>query len=800
MKPWNALVRWAVRLAGHSEVAQTVRSGAASGTLAVPEIVPLAREIAAEGAVLLKNENRTLPIRPGERAAVFGRCAVDYFAVGYGSGGDVRTPYRTNVMDGLRACGVAVYQPLADRYAAWCRTHRPDEGYWGHWPTHLPEMPLAEAEIAAAARGSDLALVVLGRAAGEDRENRLQPGSFYLTARERQLLRRVTAAFDRVAVVLDCGSVMDLAWTEDPGLGAVLLAWQGGMEAGMALADVLTGRVNPSGCLPDTVARRYRDYPSSGHFGRRSVNNYAEDIYVGYRYFETFAPDRALYPFGFGLSYTSFSMDAVGETAGTAVTVRCTVENTGDCPGRAVVQVYAAPPQGELGKPSRILAAFGKTALLAPGQRELMTLTFDLWELASYDDTGLTGHAHRWVLEAGTYEILAGPDVRAARPVLTAALGRQLVGKTSLGRCPVVSGHGFSRLVRRRGEMAWEPVPTASPDLRSRILAKLPEGVSHPGREIPFDEVAAGRATAEDFVAQLSPEALDRLTRGQGKMNAPFGPPGNAGAFGGVTEELRALGLPAAFAVDGPAGIRLHHAAALLPCGTALASTFDPAAVERLYQLVGRELRALGADLLLAPGMNLHRDPLCGRNFEYFSEDPLLTGKMGAAVVRGVQSAGKGACPKHFACNNQETNRCYNDSRLSERALRELYLKGFEIAVREGKPWAMMTSYNKVNGIWSHYHYPLATEILREEWGYDGLVITDWWMRRAVSPEFPHLRDDAYRIRAQVDVLMPGDHPTRTLPAALRHPHGLTLGEAQRSAAHVVRFLLRLQGDQISNP
>ena len=184
-----------------------------------------------------------------------------------------------------------------------------------------------------------------------------------------------------------------------------------------------------------------------------------------------------------------------------------------------------------------------------------MTLTFDLWELASYDDTGLTGHAHRWVLEAGTYEILAGPDVRAARPVLTAALGRQLVGKTSLGRCPVVSGHGFSRLVRRRGEMAWEPVPTANPDLRSRILARLPEGVPPiPGREIPFDEVAAGRATAEDFVAQLSPEALDRLTRGQGKMNAPFGPPGNAGAFGGVTEELRALGLPAAFAVDGPGG------------------------------------------------------------------------------------------------------------------------------------------------------------------------------------------------------------------------------------------------------
>ena len=799
MKPWNALVRWAVRLAGHSEVAQTVRSGAASGTLAVPEIVPLAREIAAEGAVLLKNENRTLPIRPGERAAVFGRCAVDYFAVGYGSGGDVRTPYRTNVMDGLRACGVAVYQPLADRYAAWCRTHRPDEGYWGHWPTHLPEMPLAEAEIAAAARGSDLALVVLGRAAGEDRENRLQPGSFYLTARERQLLRRVTAAFDRVAVVLDCGSVMDLAWTEDPGLGAVLLAWQGGMEAGMALADVLTGRVNPSGCLPDTVARRYRDYPSSGHFGRRSVNNYAEDIYVGYRYFETFAPDRALYPFGFGLSYT-FALEAAAEAKGNAVAVTVTAENTGAVAGKAVAQLYLSLPEGRLGQPRKVLCGFAKTALLAPGARQKLELSFHLEDFAAYDDGGYTGHRSCYVLEAGRYRLSVGQNARDTVEILTLQKGSLEVVRRCREAAAVQPGHGFQRMVCRDGALAWEPVPTAQGSLKQEILAQLPLPQPQPVRTFTFAELAAGACTPLQFAAQLSPEALDRLTRGQGKMNAPFGPPGNAGAFGGVTEELRALGLPAAFAVDGPAGIRLHHAAALLPCGTALASTFDPAAVERLYQLVGRELRALGADLLLAPGMNLHRDPLCGRNFEYFSEDPLLTGKMGAAVVRGVQSAGKGACPKHFACNNQETNRCYNDSRLSERALRELYLKGFEIAVREGKPWAMMTSYNKVNGIWSHYHYPLATEILREEWGYDGLVITDWWMRRAASPEFPHLRDDAYRIRAQVDVLMPGDHPTRTLPAALRHPHGLTLGEAQRSAAHVVRFLLRLRGDQISNP
>lgn len=804
MNPWNALVRRVLRLFGQSEVAQGLQGGERGGTLAVPEIAPLARQIAAEGMVLLKNQRETLPIRPGETVAVFGRCAVDYFTVGYGSGGDVRAPYKTNLMDGLQACGVSVDRPLADRYAQWCRSHRPDEGYWGHWPTHLPEPALSQEEVAGAARRCNLALVVLGRAAGEDRENSLRPGSYYRTAQERRLLRQVTAAFDRVAVILDCGSLMDLAWTEDLRLGAVLLAWQGGMESGRALADVLTGRVNPCGRLPDTVARHYGDYPSSRHFGHRRANTYVEDIFVGYRYFETFAPERVLYPFGFGLSYTTFSWEIAGAAADRTVTLTCTVTNTGTVPGREVVQVYVAQPQGVLGKPCRVLACFGKTALLRPGQRETVPLSFDLDELASFDDTGATGHAHSWVLEPGTYTVLAGRHVRDARPVVTVEVPALEVLAARRETCAVRPGHGFHRMVSRDGQLRYAPVPMARADLRRAILDALPPTYPHPGRAVSFGDVQAGRATVEEFVGQLTPETLDQLTHGQGTMNADCGAPGNAGAFGGVTAALRALGLPAAVCTDGPAGIRLWRTAALLPCGTAQASTFDPAAVERLYRLVGREMRALGSDLLLAPGMNLHRDPLCGRNFEYFAEDPLLTGRMAAAVVRGIQSQGRGACPKHFACNNQETNRCYHDSRLSERALRELYCRGFELVVREAKPWAIMTSYNKVNGIWSHYHYPLATQILREEWGYDGLVITDWWMRRAASPEFPHLRDDAYRIRAQVDVLMPGAHPTRTVPEALRHPQGLTLGEAQRSAAHVVRFLLRLRNgisqDDETNP
>ena len=215
--------------------------------------------------------------------------------------------------------------------------------------------------------------------------------------------------------------------------------------------------------------------------------------------------------------------------------------------------------------------------------------------------------------------------------------------------------------------------------------------------------------------------------------------------------------------------------------------------MERLYALLGKEMVIQGTQVLLGPGMNIHRDPLCGRNFEYYSEDPLLTGKMAAAMIRGIQSQGVSACPKHFACNNQEENRHECDSRVSQRAQREIYLRGFNIAVREADPWCLMTSYNLVNGVWSHYHYELVTEILRQEWGYQGVVITDWWMHDGASPEFPNIRNDAYRLRAQVDVLMPGAIQERTLLSSLADPQGVTRGEAQRCALNVVKFILKLK-------
>ena len=768
-----------------------------SGRLAVPEIAAQARAMAADGIVLLKNEDKTLPITGQTRVAVFGRSAVNYFTVGYGSGGDVVSPYRRNLMEGLLEHGVKVDGILASQYETWCSRPRnvPDEGYWAHWPMSNPEMPLKAEDVAAAALRCDMALVVIGRAAGESRENVLKPGSYYLTDREKAMLDVVATYFHRVCLVMDCGNVIDMSWMRDyeNKLTAIVYAWQGGMESGTALADVLTGAVNPSGKLTDTIAVKYEDYPSSQSFGAMAFNAYTEDIYVGYRYFETFAPDRVLYPFGFGLSYTRFRLSSQAAVSGNQVTVNTTVENVGGEAGREVVQVYVDLPCGTLGNPKRVLAGFKKTGLLQPGQQQVVDVSFDLASLASFDDTGCTGHKDAFVLEAGNYCVQAGTSIRDVKAVVCIVKqGLEVVRQ--LHECNAVRPeHGFCRMVNKGGALDMEMVPTANRNLKQDILAHLPQELTPGQTEFTFEDVKARRCTPEEFVAQLSDQELDDITHGFGLMNDPSGPAGNAGSLGGVTEALKKRGIPTVITTDGPSGIRIRRTCSLLPCGTCLASTFDPEGVEALYRLLGREMVLQGTQVLLGPGMNIHRNPLCGRNFEYYSEDPLLTGKIAAAMVRGIQSQGVSACPKHFACNNQETNRNKCDSRLSQRAQREIYLKGFEIAVKESDPWCLMTSYNLVNGVWSHYHYELVTDILHDEWGYRGLTITDWWMQPGAAPEFPAITNDACRIRAQVDVLMPGEIQERTLVASLADPNGVTRAEAQRCAVNVIKFILKVK-------
>lgn len=775
--------------------------------LPVPEIAPLCRAAAAEGIVLLKNQDDTLPIREGERAAVFGRCAVNYFGVGYGSGGDVRYPYLVNLMEGLANDGVRVDEELAEVYRqrlSGTDDENPDRYAWGQWPTHLPELPLEPETIRRAAERCDLALVVIGHAAGEDRESVLEEGSYYLTGEELELVRGVTETFVRVAVILDCGNLIDLSWTDEFGarIGALVYAWQGGMESGNALADVLTGRVNPSGRLTDTVPVQYEMLPSARDFGGLEYNNYTEDIYVGYRYFETFAPEQVRYPFGFGLSYTKFRIETVGgATHGLRQPQKLTIEvtNTGGRAGREVVQVYLGAPCGRLGRPARELAAFAKTRVLRPGETETLTISVDLTEFAAYDDSGVTGHKSAWLLEPGDYALYVGGNARDAKQVWTVTVRELTVLREASEVLAVKPEHAFNRLHNDGGQQAWEPVPTVTTNLREDILRALPEEIPCTGNVgITLADVKDGRHTLTEFIAQLTPDELNALSKGDNGMDSPLGVKGNAGALGGVTESLRAKGVPPVITTDGPAGIRCAYTASLLPCGTALASSFDPYLTERLYALLGKEMKLRGTDILLGPGMNIHRNPLCGRNFEYYSEDPFLTGKMAAAAVRGLQSAGVSACPKHMTCNNQETRRNTNDSRVSERAIREIYLKGFERMIAESHPNTIMSSYNKINGVWAHYNYELLTKVLRGEWGYDGLVLTDWWMQRGVSPEFPKLRNDAYRVRAQADVLMPGGSPYRPdnetgddLLESLGEPDGITMGELQRTAASILRFCMK---------
>ena len=779
-----------------------------------PELARTARQAAAEGAVLLRNDG-TLPLGIERPVAVFGRVQIDWFAVGYGSGGDVKVPYVWNLLAGLRDAGVRVDEEVAELYTAWAADNRPSyEGTWGQWPHHFPEMPLDPAVVTAAATRAETAVVVIGRAAGEARESVLEPGSFYLTDDERMLLDRVTTAFARTVVILDAGNVMDLSWLGDYGdrIGAVLYAWQGGMEGARAVAAVLAGEIAPSGKLTDTIAHTYADYPSATNFGGADFNVYAEDVFVGYRYFETFAQDRVQFPFGFGLGYASFDVTVVEATTDAAdaasarVTVTVDVRNTDAVhSGKETVQVYLAAPDGRLGKPARALAAFAKTGLLAPGETERLTLQFRLADLASYDDSGVTGHRSAFVLEPGEYAILVGTDVRSASLALTVPVDElrvvRQVAEAAAAQTP------FARMTLARDDsgaavVAWEDAPQATVDRRERILSGLPDAIAFTGDQgISLDAVAAGRATLDAFIAQLTPEELALLARGDVTMHSPLGAPGNAGVLGGVSPELRAKGVPPITTTDGPSGLRLSAYASLLPSGTALASTWNPALVRELAALHGQEMLRKGSDVLLSPGMNIHRDPLCGRNFEYFSEDPLVTGRFGAAIVQGVQSAGVSACPKHFAANNQETNRTRNDSRVSERALREIYLRGFELCVAEAQPRTIMTSYNQINGVWAHYHHDLVTTILRGEWGYTGCVITDWWMEDADDPDFPDLTDNAYRVRAQVDVLMPGGVKTADGPQAyaddtilqsLARADGLTIGELQRGARNVLGLALAL--------
>lgn len=721
----------------------------------------LARQTVAEGCVLLKNDDKALPIRKGERVSVFGRIQFDYYKSGTGSGGAVNTRYVTGILDALKDCpDVVVNEKLETVYRDWVAEHPFEKGMgWAQEPWCQEEMPVSAALAAEAAAESDIAVVIIGRTAGEDKDNSPTEGSYLLTKTEEQMLETVCGAFKRVAVLLNVGNIIDMKWVEKYNPAAVLYVWQGGQEGGAGVLDVLTGAVSPSGKLSDTIAIDIADYPSSEGFGDPEKVVYKEDIYVGYRYFETFAKDRVLYPFGFGLSYTTFDMEVAGfESDGETVKEVVIVKNTGDVPGKQVVQVYAEAPQGKLGKAARSLCAFKKTAELQPGESEAVEIAFEIAKLASYDDSGVTGHKSAYVLEAGTYNIYTGACVRCASLSGSFEIAEDTVVEQCTEACAPVTAFDrmHAKLENGAYTVAWEPVPQRTYSMTERSAAAMPACLPYSGdKGLRLGDVFDGKAGLDEFIAQIPNEDLICLIRGEG-MNSPKVTAGTGGAFGGVTQNLLDFGIPTACCSDGPSGIRMDcgSIAFSLPNGTLLACTFSEELNEELFAMQGLELRKNRIDTLLGPGLNIHRNPMNGRNFEYFSEDPLLTGKMAAAQLRGMHRWGTTGTVKHFACNNQEFHRTDIDSILSERALREIYLPAFEMAVKEGGAYFVMSTYGALNGMWTASNYDLLSTILRGEWGFTGAVMTDWWAKGNDEGEPGTRANVAAQVRAQNDLNM----------------------------------------------
>ena len=761
----------------------------------------LARQATAEGCVLLENEGQALPLREGERVAVFGRMAFHYYKSGLGSGGLVNTRYVVGILDALKECKeIQLDEKLMGIYADWIKENPYDEGQgWGRVPWSQKEMEVTE-EMLDCARNNDVSLVIIGRTAGEDQDNNTKPGSYCLTETEEDMIRRVCQVSKRTVVVLNVGNIIDMSWVKKYHPQAVLYAWQGGQEGGNGVADVLTGKVCACGKLTDTIAQSIEDYPSTENFGDPFKNYYKEDIYVGYRYFETFAKDKVLYPFGYGLSYTSFGIKAeILKNSEEELTVAAEVVNTGAVKGKEVVQVYAKVPQGKLGNPARRLIGFAKTGELKPGEKEEVVIVIPKYDLTSYDDSGVTGHKSCYVLEEGTYEIFVGSDVRSAESAGCYEEKFRVVEKLQEACAPVEKFSRMKAVLMPDGsyQAVTEEVPVRTVDPQERRKQNLPETLAYTGdKGYKLVDVLDGKVSMENFVAQIREEDLIAMFRGEG-MCSPKVTPGTAAAFGGVTESMKALGIPVGCCADGPSGIRMDCGtkAFSLPNGTALGCTFNTELVSDLYEMTGKELRLNKIDSLLGPGMNIHRNPLNGRNFEYISEDPLLTGRICAAQVKAMAKSGIGSTIKHFCGNNQEVGRSTSDSVMSERCLREIYLKGFEMAVREGGARSVMTTYGSVNGLWTAGSYDLCTTILRKEWGFEGIVMTDWWAKSNYEGHQAEVQVKAPMVAAQNDIYMVVSdakaNPEKDDVEEMLHAGKLTLGELQRNGANILGFLLK---------
>lgn len=827
----------------------------------------LARTLAGECAVLLENDG-TLPLAEGGKIALYGIGARQTVKGGTGSG-DVNSRTVVTIEQGLREAGFSVTtEDWLDRNEKKVRKAKED---YMSWVTEkakkeqrqeftvmfdhpmkavIPEQ-ITEADIS----GSDTrtAVYVIARNSGEGADRFCEEGDYLLFAQEREDIKRLAEFYEQVIVVLNIGGVMDLTELKAiDGVGSILLMGQLGNIGGNVLADVLTGKVTPSGKLTDTWAKRYEDYPSSAGFSHNDGNvddeYYSDGIYVGYRYFDTFGVEP-LYPFGYGKSYTEFEVktNEVRVENGT-VRVLATVTNSGTAyAGKEVVQVYTSAPEGSLKKPFQELAAFGKTKLLAPGESEQLTITFAVSDMASYSEEQAA-----WVLEAGSYYIRVGNS--SASTELAAELVLSETVKTWQLKNLFADEKPVEEIATpERKEDGAHPdcciVLNASEIAAQTVTYTGERGEYHTDKteKLTMEDILAGKCSAEELVSQLSAEELAEfcvgtLRAGEGSVvgNASATVPGAAGDTTALL--LSERGIKNMIFADGPAGLRLqphfktkkdgtllpggsilgdsfvpfdasvkdeetddyYQYCTAIPIGWSLAQSWNAELLQEAGDMVGAEMEEFHVDLWLAPALNIHRNPLCGRNFEYYSEDPLVSGKAAAAITKGVQAhRGKGTTIKHFAANNQEDNRYFTNSHISERALREIYLKGFEIAVKESKPFSIMTSYNLLNGIHTANSHDLLQAVARDEWGFDGVVMTDWFTSQDM-PQITGGHPAAYPISASTgciyagnDIQMPGckknvDDIVEAVKTGKEiDGYRITLADLQFNAANVIRAVAK---------
>lgn len=735
--------------------------------------IELSRKVATEGMVLLEN-NGLLPLKENTSVALFGIGSIDYVKGGGGSG-MVYSKYVRNIYEGFmcKAPGISVYEPVTKYYYDYAVPLLSE--YDGDKLLHEIDVP-AEL-IKEAAKNADVAVITIHRFSGEGWDRSSEKGDFYLTDTEQKMVDDVTAAFEHSVVVLNIGGMIDVSWIKNnPKIDAALLAWQAGMEGGIAVADILCGDINPSGKLTDTFAKKFADYPSADTFNEsENYVCYFEDIYVGYRYFETIpgASERVVYPFGYGLSYTEFSISKpISTLKDDKIIIKTSVKNIGEVAGKEIVQCYFSAPQGLLGKSKISLAGFKKTKLLAPGETQDIVIEFNVADMASYDDLGKLKMS-AYVLEQGEYTFYVGNNCRN----LTAADYRYTVDEKFIVAKQLTQKCAPNKLERRMlSNGSFEELPSFPIKEYDDVPAKK-HSAEKPitNNQYRLTDVANGKITLDEFITQLTDDELILLMSGVSNKGMA-----NTGGFGGIDR----LGIPAVMTVDGPAGVRLSPktgvATTAWPCATLIACTWDPELAYEIGKAGALEVKENGLAIWLTPALNIHRNPLCGRNFEYFSEDPLIAGKFAAAKVKGIQSVNIAASAKHFACNNKEVNRKHSDSRVSERALREIYLRGFEICVKESQPWTVMSSYNLINARRCCTNFEQIQGILRDEWGFKGMVTSDW--------DTPC--DQTYCVLSGNDIRMPAGDP-EVLKESLKNGR-LKRGHLETCAKRILEMILKL--------